>query len=101
MERLPHPPTRLARPTDLGFLIDLFLLPFKLLGFVARLLTPRPVRRVKRAVRTVANPVNAAQRAVTPRPVRKARRAVRGVTHPVQAAENGIVAAAHRPRRRR
>lgn len=59
--------------------------------------TPRPVRKVKRAVR---HPVRTGVRAATPQAIRDAERAAFKVAHPVNAAENALLdAVTPRPRR--
>jgi proteasome lid subunit RPN8/RPN11 len=68
------------------------------MGMLWRLLAPRPVKRIRRAV---TNPLSY----VTPRPVKQVRRAAFNVTHPWEvverAAENAIVAGVRgQPRRR-
>ena len=53
------------------------------MGLLWRLLAPKPIKKVRRSMGKVANPVSA----LTPKPIKKVQRSVRTVTNPASAVE--------------
>lgn len=66
------------------------------MGLLWRLFVPRPVKKARRAL----HPGRVVVRAVTPRSVKRIRRATFGITHPFEAVESAIINSVARPSKR-